>query len=177
MPGDVEPRPEGQEHDAMPVPGAGGAPRFEGEDNGGRGALETAGNALAVVGSVLVEGVRYTVLLTQLTAASVALRGLSETVRSAYQYVEACGEQVNGIADLAAQLDVDELTTGEHRDAATMMRTVLEDAEAMASEVEEMSTLFQETADAHAAEYGPVVDSKHRMPVDMANRIFYSNNR
>ncbi|MEE1931439.1 hypothetical protein V1J52_25290 [Streptomyces sp. TRM 70351] len=134
----------------------------------------TAG-VLAKTGQVIADGVRYGVVITQLTAASVTMRGLSEQVRATYTYVEDCAASVDRLADQAASMNVDKDTVGEHRDAATVMRSVLEEAEAMATECEEMSTLFHETAEAHIADYGAVADAVNNMPVEMADREFYSN--
>ena len=133
------------------------------------------GGALATTGAVLGEGVRYGVVIVQLIAASGKMIGLSETVRSTFKYVANCAKQVNRLADLAAAKTVDTDTIAEHRDAATVMLSALEEAEAMAAECEEMSTLFHDTADAHIADYGPVADAANRMSVPMADRSFYSN--
>ncbi|WAU84896.1 hypothetical protein O1Q96_37530 [Streptomyces sp. Qhu-G9] len=132
-------------------------------------------DVLAKAGGVIAEGVRYGVVIVQLTAAGAKLRGLSEQVRSTYRYVENCAQSVDRLADQAAALNVDPDTVSEHRDAATLMRSVLEEAEAMAEETEELSTLFQETADAHQADYGPVAETASSMDVPMAEREFYSN--
>ncbi|MCZ4125011.1 hypothetical protein [Streptomyces sp. H39-S7] len=133
------------------------------------------GGALVATGSVIGEGIRYGVVIVQLTAASAKMIGLSETVRATFNYVENCAKQVNRLADLAAAKTVDKDTIGEHRDAATLMLSVLDEAEAMAVECEEMSTLFHDTADAHIADYGPVAEAVNRMSVPMADRSFYSN--
>ncbi|WP_328765401.1 MULTISPECIES: hypothetical protein [unclassified Streptomyces] len=133
------------------------------------------GSALAKTGAVIAEGVRYGIVIAQLTAASAAMIGLSETVRATFKYVANCAKQVDRLADLAAAKTVDKDTIAEHRDAATVMRSALDEAEAMANECEEMSTLFHDTADAHIADYGPVAEAANRMPVPMADRSFYSN--
>jgi hypothetical protein len=134
----------------------------------------TAG-VLASVGAVLGEAVRYGVVIAQLTAAGAALRGLSEQVRATYQYVEDCSASVDRLADQAASLNVDADTISEHREAAQIMRTVLAEAQAMAAECEELSTLFTETADAHEGDYGTVAQAANAMDVPMADREFYSN--
>ena len=132
-----------------------------------------AGGVLAKTGEVIAGGVRFSIVIAQLIAASVTLRGLSEQVRSTFKYVEDCAASVDKLADQAAALNVDQPTINVHREAATVMRSCHEDAEAMA----EMSTLFHETADAHMADYGPVAEAAHNMPdgVEMADRQFYSN--
>jgi hypothetical protein len=134
----------------------------------------TAG-VIAAAGAVVAEGVRYGVVLVQLTAASAQLAHLSAQVRATYKYVENCSSSVDRLADQAAALNVDKDTVGEHRDAATVMRSVLEEAEAMAAELEELSALFGETAEAHQADYGTVADAANAMDVEMADRTFYSN--
>ncbi|MGG7568967.1 hypothetical protein [Streptomyces sirii] len=135
------------------------------------------GGALEKTGSVIVGAVRFGIVVAQLTAASATMMGLSHQVRSTFRYVEDCAKSVDQLADQAAALNVDKDTVGEHRDAATVMRSCREEAEAMATECEEMSTLFHETADAHIVDYGSVADAANNMPdgIDMADRQFYSN--
>ncbi|MFD3931722.1 hypothetical protein [Streptomyces sp. NPDC058614] len=135
------------------------------------------GGALAKTGSVIVGSVRFGIVIAQLTAASVTMRGLSHQVRSTFRYVDDCATSVDKLADQAAVLNVDQSTVNEHREAATVMRSCLEEAEAMATECEEMSSLFHETADAHIADYGSVAEAANNMPdgVEMADRQFYSN--
>jgi hypothetical protein len=134
-----------------------------------------AGAALAAAGEFVVEGLRFSVLVAELGQASWAMRGLSEQVQSTYSYVEGCAASVSQLADLAASKFVDQGTVNEHREAATVMLSVLEEAQAMAAECAEMSTLFHDTADAHTADYGPVAEAFNAMPVPMADRTFYSN--
>ncbi|MEU8967025.1 hypothetical protein AB0C89_35750 [Streptomyces sp. NPDC048491] len=138
-------------------------------------AVEKVGAAAAVAGEVIAEGVRYTIVLAQLTIAGARLRGLSEHVRSTYRYVEGCAKSVDRLADQMSGLKVDSGTVSEHQEAAGIMRGVLDEAEAMAAATEDLSTLFDETADAHAADYGPVAEAFHAMPVDPAESEFYSN--
>ncbi|MFE6946084.1 hypothetical protein [Streptomyces chartreusis] len=135
------------------------------------------GGALQKTGSVIVGAVRFGIVVAQLTAASATMSGLSHQVRSTFKYVEECASSVDRLSDTAASLNVDDLTVNEHRDAATVMRSCKEEAEAMAAECEEMSTLFHETADAHIADYGSVAEAANNMPdgIDMADRQFYSN--
>ncbi|MFZ3475435.1 hypothetical protein ACODT4_41315 [Streptomyces sp. 2.9] len=142
-------------------------------------ALEKAGGAaVAVVGAaatVLAEAVRYGIVLAQLTAAGIRLRGLSEQVRSTYNYVAICSASVDRLADQMAGLKVDRDTVSEHHEAAGIMRSVLDEAEAMAASTEELSLLFDETAAAHQADYGPVAEAAQAMPVDPAESEFYAN--
>ncbi|MET8686320.1 hypothetical protein ABZV77_19100 [Streptomyces sp. NPDC004732] len=142
-------------------------------------ALEKAGSAagaaIAATGAVLAEGVRYGVVIAQLTAAGVRLRGMSEQVRATYRYVEGCSTSVDRLADQMAELDVDSDTVTEHHEAAGVMRSVLEDAEAMAAATEDLSALFDEAAAGHEGDYGPVADTANNMPVPMAQAEFYSN--
>ncbi|MEU2770506.1 hypothetical protein ABZ628_27755 [Streptomyces diastaticus] len=135
------------------------------------------GGALQKTGSVIVGAVRFGVVVAQLTAASATMIGLSRQVRSTFKYVEDCAESVDRLADLAASKAVDQSTVNEHREAATVMRDCKDEAEAMAVECEEMSTLFHETADGHIADYGAVADAANNMPdgIEMADRTFYSN--
>ena len=126
---------------------------------------------------VAAEGVRYVSLVAQLGAAALAVRNLSAAVRDAYDYVEGCATSVDRLADKAAALHVDDLTTSEHHDAAAVMRSVLAEADAMAEESMELATLFEQTAAAHEADYGSVNEAATNMPdgVEMADRTFYSN--
>jgi hypothetical protein len=138
---------------------------------------KSGGGVVATVAGVIADGVRYVVLLAQLTAAAVAVRNLSSAVRGAYTYVEGCAGSVDRLADKAAALNVDALTVGEHHDAAAVMRSVLEEAEAMAENAADLSVMFDQTAAAHEADYGQVVEAANSMPdgVEMADRQFYSN--
>ncbi|MET8866554.1 hypothetical protein ABZW11_26750 [Nonomuraea sp. NPDC004580] len=133
------------------------------------------GQAVASTGSVLPRVVRYGILIAQLGLAGLRLRGLSEQVRGTYKYVEDCSSSVDRLADQMAGLEVDVDTVAEHHGAAAVMRAVLEDAEAMASDTEELASLFDETAAAHEADYGAVAAAAQSMPVPMAQAEFYSN--
>lgn len=119
--------------------------------------------------------VRYGSLVTRLAEAGATLRSLSEQVRTSYRYVEGCSASVDRLADQMSGLEVDNLTVTEHRDAATVMRGVLDAAEAMAAETERLATLFEATARAHRAEYGHVVSTATSLTVPMAQAGFYSN--
>ncbi|MEU9083391.1 hypothetical protein [Streptomyces sp. NPDC048357] len=135
------------------------------------------GGALRATGSAIVGAVRFGIVVAQLTAASATMAGLSNQVRSTFKYVEDCAKSVDKLADLAAAKAVDQSTVNEHREAATVMRSCKDEAEAMAVECEEMSALFHETADGHIADYGAVADAANNMPdgIEMADRTFYSN--
>ncbi|MFI1652128.1 hypothetical protein ACH4XT_35085 [Streptomyces avidinii] len=135
------------------------------------------GGALRATGSFIVGAVRFGIVVAQLTAASTTMAGLSNQVRSTFKYVEDCAKSVDRLADQAAALSVDQSTVNEHREAATVMRSCKDEAEAMAVECEEMSSLFHETADGHIADYGAVADAANNMPdgIEMADRTFYSN--
>ncbi|MGI5273127.1 hypothetical protein ACQEUU_37745 [Nonomuraea sp. CA-218870] len=133
------------------------------------------GGAVATSGGVIDTVVRYTIVIAQLTMAGVKLRGLSEQVRGTYRYVEGCSASVDRLADQMASLHVDRDTIGEHRQAAAVMRSVLGEAEAMAAATEDLSVMFEQASDAHRADYGPVADSIHAMPVPMPDASFLSN--
>jgi methyl-accepting chemotaxis protein len=134
-----------------------------------------AGEMVAATGGVISTVVRYGVLIAQLTAAGIKLRGLSEQVRDTYRYVEGCSTSVDRLADQMAGLTVDVDTVGEHHQAAAVMRAVLADAEAMAAATEDLAVLFEHTAAAHERDYGPVAEAVRAMPVPMADAEFYSN--
>ncbi|WP_433250428.1 hypothetical protein ACQPYK_04140 [Streptosporangium sp. CA-135522] len=135
----------------------------------------STGEVVADSGGVISRVVRYGILLVQLTAAGLRLRGLSEQVRETYRYVEGCSASVDRLADQMGRLSVDPDTVGEHHGAATIMRAVLADAEAMAEATEDLATSFEQTAAAHEADYGSVAAAANAMPVAMADAEFYSN--
>ncbi len=135
----------------------------------------TTGTAIAVAGEVIAEGVRYGIVVAQLAVAGVRLRGLSEQVRSTYRYVEGCSKSVDRLADQMSGMKVDTDSVSEHHEAATVMRSVLEEAEAMAAETEDLAALFDQAAAEHQADYGPVAEAINAMPVEMADAEFYSN--
>ncbi|MCG6496637.1 hypothetical protein [Kitasatospora sp. A2-31] len=137
--------------------------------------IEPHGGIIARTGEAIVEGVRYGIVLAGLGAAAWSLRGLSERVRDTYRYIEDCSTSVDRLADQMAGLTVDPDTVGEHHQAAAVMRSVLADAEAMASAVEDLAVLFDQTAAEHQADYGTVAEAANAMPVEMAEAEFYSN--
>ncbi|MFD5463333.1 hypothetical protein ACFWIQ_10985 [Kitasatospora sp. NPDC127059] len=139
------------------------------------GAPGSAGAVLATAGRGLTEAVRYGIVIAQLTATGVKLALVADVVTSAYKYVEKCAASVDRLADQAAALAVDRDTVGEHHDAAAVMRSVLEEAEAMAADLADLSTAFHATAAEHEADYGSVAEAANAMPVEMADRTFYSN--
>ncbi|RJL20191.1 hypothetical protein [Bailinhaonella thermotolerans] len=134
-----------------------------------------AGAVVAATGGVLETVVRYTIVLAQLTAAGLRLRGLSQQVRATYDYVEGCAVAADRLAEQMAGLEVDSETVSEHHEAAAAMRSVLADAEALAAATEDLAAAFSATAAAHQADYGTVADAAQAMPVPMADAEFYSN--
>ncbi|MET8624708.1 hypothetical protein ABZW30_13280 [Kitasatospora sp. NPDC004669] len=137
--------------------------------------VASTGGALASAGEVIHDAVSYGIVVAQLAIAAVRLAYLSEKVTGTYEYVEGCAESVQRLADQAAGMNVDRDTVAEHRDAAAVMLSVLDEAEAMATATAELSTLFQQTADAHEADYGPVDDAIAAKEGEMADREFYAN--
>lgn len=133
------------------------------------------GAEVAETGGVLETMVRYGIVIVQLAAAGVRLRGLSGQVRGTYRYVEGCSTSVDRLADQMSKLKVDIDTISEHRDAAAVMRSVLDDAEAMAAATEDLAALFTQASDAHQADYGSVAEAARAMSVPMAKAEFYSN--
>lgn len=133
------------------------------------------GEALEEGGDLMPRVVRYGVLLVQLGYAAIRLSGLSEQIRATYAYVEGCAASVDQTADQMAGLDVDDDTVGEFRDAAAVMRGALDDAAAMAEATEEMAVMFEEAREAHASDYGGVVEAIHTKTGRMARSEFYSN--
>lgn len=133
------------------------------------------GGAIAAGGGVIYTMVQYTIVITQLTMAGIKLRGLSEQVRQTYRYVEGCSASVDRLAEQMARLIVDRDTVSEHHQAAAVMRSVLAEAETMAAGVDDLSTMFEQVSAEHQADYGPVADAIHAMPVPMPNAEFLSN--
>lgn len=133
------------------------------------------GDVVAASGGIISTAVRYAIIITQLAMAGIRLRGLSEQVRGTYRYVEGCSTSVDRLAEQMASLTVDRDTVGEHHQAAAVMRGVLDEAESMAADIEDLSGMFDQAAADHQADYGPVADAIHNMPVPMANAEFYSN--
>jgi Fe-S cluster assembly scaffold protein SufB len=133
------------------------------------------GSVVAATGGVLETVVSYGIVIVQLAAAGIRLRGLSEQVRATYRYVEGCSASTDRLAEQMAGLAVDVDTVSEHHQAAAVMRSVLAHAEAMATATEELASLFGQTAAAHQADYGTVADTAANMPVPMADAQFYSN--
>ncbi|MFJ4672817.1 hypothetical protein [Kitasatospora purpeofusca] len=142
---------------------------------GGADLEVSTGGVLAAAGEVIADAVSYGVVVGQLAIAAVRLAYLSEQVTGTYEYVEDCAKSVQRLADQAAGMNVDRDTVAEHRDAAAVMLSVLEEAEAMAAATAELSTLFQQTADAHEADYGPVDDVIAAKEGELADREFYAN--
>jgi len=137
--------------------------------------VPSTGAELAETGGIIGKVINFTVVVAQLMAAGVKLSLLSEQVRATYAYVEFCSKAVDKCADQMASLEVDVDTVSEHRDAATVMRSVLDDAEAMAVATEELASMFSATSAAHQADYGSVNEAATSMPVPMADSSFYSN--
>jgi hypothetical protein len=139
------------------------------------GELTPVGGAAAESGNVISQIVKYGLVVASLAAAGIRLAGLSERVRGTYRYVERCAAGVDQLADQMAGLAVDDDTVTEHHDAAAVMRSVLEEAEAMAAATEDLSVAFSEASAAHQADYGSVADAANAMTVPMADAQFYSN--
>lgn len=133
------------------------------------------GEVVATTGGIIETAVRYAIVVAQLAWAGIKLRWLGEQVRSTYRYVEGCSTSVDRLAEQMAGLTVDRDTVGEHHQAAAVMRAVLAEADAMAAATEDLSTMFGQASADHQADYGPVADAIHAMPVPMADASFYSN--
>ncbi len=135
------------------------------------------GSTVAASGGVIETAVRYTIIITQLAMAGIRLSGLADQMRRTYRYVEGCSASVDRLADQMASLTpaVDRDTVGEHHQAAAVMRAVLGHAEAMSAATEDLAVLFGQASAAHQADYGPVTEAVHSMPVPMAAAEFYSN--
>ncbi|MFK4070518.1 hypothetical protein [Streptomyces sp. NPDC029674] len=157
---------------------ASGAPDLPtpGEDTdapaeGGELAPLTSGRIVDVIADALT----FMLVITRLGIAAVAMRLLSQAVKGAYSYVEDCATTVDGLADVAATLAVDDSVTSSHHDAAATMRGSLELADALAAEAAEMSTEFDNAARDHESDYGDVNEAMQAGPYDVADREWYSN--
>lgn len=133
------------------------------------------GAVVAATGGVIDTVVKYTIVVAQLAWAGIKLRGLSEQVRSTYRYVEGCSSSVDRLAEQMSKLLHEGDTVAEHHQAAAVMRSVLAAAEEMAASTEDLAATFEQTAADHQADYGPVADAIHSMPVPMPEAEFLSN--
>lgn len=127
------------------------------------------------IADVIGDAFTFTIVLTRLALAAVAMRALSEAVRGAYDYVEDCATSVDRLADIAAGLHVDPSVTAAHHDAAAVMRETLTEAEALTSEAAEMATEFDNAAQGHEDDYGSVNEAMQTGDYDVADREYYSN--
>ncbi|MFF4771068.1 hypothetical protein ACFY1V_31625 [Streptomyces sp. NPDC001255] len=133
-----------------------------------------AGGGGGVVG-FLMDAITFTIVTVKLAAASTAMLWLSRTVQGAYDYVEECAAHVDGQMDLAESLNVDPAVVGAHRDAATVMREILDDAEALAEEAQQMAADFQAAKEGHEEDYGPVAEAMNNKPGQVADSSYYAN--
>ncbi|MFI9311571.1 hypothetical protein [Streptomyces triculaminicus] len=124
---------------------------------------------------VIADAMTFTLVIARLGIAAAAMRLLSQSVKGAYSYVEDCAKTVDGLADLAASLAVDDSVTSSHHDAAAVMRESLELADALSAEAAEMSTEFDNAARDHESDYGDVNEAMQAGPYDVAEREWYSN--
>ncbi|MGV9342868.1 hypothetical protein [Streptomyces sp. NPDC003688] len=151
----------------LPAPG-------EGTDasNGGGELAPLRGGRIV---DVIVNALTFTLVIARLGIAAAAMRLLSEAVNGAYSYVEDCAKTVDGLADVAASLAVDDSVTSAHHDAAATMRESLALADALAEEAAEMSTEFDNAARDHASDYGDVNEAMQSGTAAVAEREWYSN--
>ena len=124
---------------------------------------------------VIADAMTFILVIARLGVAAVAMRLLSQAVKGAYSYVEDCARTVDGLADVAASLAVDDSVTASHHDAAAMMRGSLALADALSAEAAEMSTEFDNAARDHESDYGDVNEAMQSGPYDVAEREWYSN--
>lgn len=124
---------------------------------------------------VIADAMTFMLVIARLGVAAVAMRRLSQAVKGAYSYVEDCAKTVDGLADVAASLAVDDSVTSSHHDAAATMRESLELADALSAEAAEMATEFDNAARDHESDYGDVNEAMQVGPYDVAEREWYSN--
>ncbi|WP_102133544.1 hypothetical protein [Streptomyces hokutonensis] len=151
----------------LPAPGEGSDAPAEGGEltplNGGR------------IVDVIADALTFMLVIARLGIAAVAMRLLSQAVKGAYSYVEDCAQTVDGLADVAASLAVDDSVTSSHHDAAATMRESLALADALSAEAAEMSTEFDNAARDHENDYGDVNEAMQSGTADVAEREWYSN--
>ncbi|MEV5598910.1 hypothetical protein [Streptomyces sp. NPDC052496] len=137
------------------------------------------GLELERIGGKIVDGakdaVTFTIITARLASASLSMMSLSRAVRGAYDYVEGCAQQVLTIAETAGRLKVEPAVIEAHVDAATAARTILADAEALATEAQEMASDFENAKNDHEADYGPVHEAMTTKQGQIADRTYYSN--
>lgn len=150
----------------LPAPG-------EGSDADGGGEVTPLNGGRIV--DVIADALTFMLVIARLGIAAVAMRMLSQAVKGAYSYVEDCATTVDGLADVAASLAVDDSVTSSHHDAAATMRESLALADALASEAAEMSTEFDNAARDHESDYGDVNEAMQSGTADVAEREWYSN--
>jgi len=150
----------------LPAPG-------EGSDADGGGDLPVLSGGRIV--DVIADALTFMLVIARLGIAAVAMRLLSQAVKGAYSYVEDCAQTVDGLADVAASLAVDDSVTSSHHDAAATMRESLALADALAAEAAEMSTEFDNAARDHESDYGDVNEAMQSGTADVAEREWYSN--
>ncbi|GAA2417908.1 hypothetical protein ACFPFX_04710 [Streptomyces mauvecolor] len=151
----------------LPAPGEG----LDAPDSGGDLPVLHGGRIVDVIADALT----FTLVIARLALAATAMRLLSQAVKGAYAYVEDCAQTVDGLADVAAALAVDDSVTSAHHDAAAVMRESLELADALSAEAAEMSTEFDNAARDHESDYGDVNEAMQTGPYDVAEREYYSN--
>ncbi|MEW1551887.1 hypothetical protein [Streptomyces tsukubensis] len=162
------PAPQGQ--DVAPVRSATGK---DPADSGGGGDLPVLRGGRIV--DVISDAMTFTLVIARLAIAATAMRLLSQAVKGAYSYVEDCAKTVDGLADVAASLAVDDMVTSSHHDAAATMRESLALADALAEEAAEMSVEFDNAARDHDGDYGDVNEAMQAGEYDVAEREWYSN--
>ena len=124
---------------------------------------------------VIADAMTFMLVIARLAIAAGAMRLLSQAVKGAYAYVEDCAKTVDGLADVAAAINVDDMVTSAHHDAAATFRESLALADALADEAAEMSTEFNNAARDHEGDYGDVNEAMQAGPYDVAEREWYSN--
>ncbi|MGK5545688.1 hypothetical protein ACSNOH_13290 [Streptomyces sp. URMC 127] len=154
---------------------ASGAPDLPAPGEGMNAAADLPAERSGRIVDVIADAMTFTLVIARLGVAAAAMRLLSQAVKGAYSYVEDCAKTVDGLADLAAGLAVDDSVTSSHHDAAAVMRESLELADALSAEAAEMSTEFDNAARDHESDYGDVNEAMQAGPYDVAEREWYSN--
>ncbi|MEJ8632069.1 hypothetical protein [Streptomyces sp. MS2.AVA.5] len=154
---------------------ASGAADLPGTGEGLDAAADLPAERSGRIVDVIADAMTFMLVIARLGIAAVAMRLLSQAVKGAYSYVEDCAQTVDGLADVAATLAVDDSVTSAHHDAAATMRESLALADALAAEAAEMSTEFDNAARDHETDYGDVNEAMQAGPYDVAEREWYSN--
>lgn len=117
----------------------------------------------------------YASVREELRWAGGVMATLSEMVQATCRHVERCARGVDRLADQMEALEVDAETVTEHRDAAEVMRKVLEIANVLGPTMQDVRAQADAVVKAHEREYGSIVEQARAVADVAAKSAFYSN--